>query len=555
MHAQTQSPAGWSGLAVRGAWASAGAAPQPFEAAIESALLRVDLPIHVVYHDDRWWVAQDGQAVLGADPAQCPAGYLPLIAHAPVLHPASLGDPHFRQLMGTRYAYVAGAMANGICSEAIVEAMAQAGMIGFFGSAGLSHERIEKAIDRIQSAVGNLPHGFNLIHSPSEPHMELGTVDLYLRRGVRLISASAFMDITPALVKYRVTGLYRDEQGVVIAPNRVVGKISRVEVARKFLSPAPPAILQTLVQQGAITAEQAALAAEIPMADGLTAEADSGGHTDNRPLVTLLPSMLALRDEMQLKHGYRRPLFVGGGGGVGTPHSAAAAFAMGACYVLTGSINQACVEAGTSAVVKDMLCKAAQPDVTMAAAADMFEMGVKVQVLKWGTLFGQRAARMYELYRAYPSLEALPAEVRTTLERDYFRCTLEQSWESTRAFFQKRDPVQIERAEKDPSHKMALVFRSYLGQSSKWAITGDATRKADYQIWCGPAMGAFNEWAKGSFLEGPQERDVATIGWNLLWGAAVVLRSEWLRQQGVPVPIGLPRVRPLRREELAPLMA
>ncbi|MEU1494669.1 polyunsaturated fatty acid synthase PfaD, partial [Streptomyces sp. NPDC005776] len=30
--------------------------------------------------------------------------------------------------------------------------------------------------------------------------------------------------------------------------------------------------------------------------------------------------------------------------------------------------------------------------------------------------------------------------------------------------------------------------RWYLGSSSRWAITGDASRRADYQIWCGPAM-------------------------------------------------------------------
>lgn len=45
--------------------------------------------------------------------------------------------------------------------------------------------------------------------------------------------------------------------------------------------------------------EQALLAAAIPMAQDVTAEADSGGHTDNRPLVTLLPTLLALRDRIR----------------------------------------------------------------------------------------------------------------------------------------------------------------------------------------------------------------------------------------------------------------
>ena len=36
---------------------------------------------------------------------------------------------------------------------------------------------------------------------------------------------------------------------------------------------------------------------------------------------------------------------------------------------------------------------------------------------------------------------------------------------------------------------MALVFRWYLGMSSRWAIEGSVERRSDYQIWCGPAQG------------------------------------------------------------------
>jgi NAD(P)H-dependent flavin oxidoreductase YrpB (nitropropane dioxygenase family) len=50
--------------------------------------------------------------------------------------------------------------------------------------------------------------------------------------------------------------------------------------------------------------------------------------------------------------------------------------------------------------VREMLAQAEQADVIMAPAADMFEMGVKLQVLKRGTMFAMRAAKLYELYRA-----------------------------------------------------------------------------------------------------------------------------------------------------------
>lgn len=92
---------------------------------------------------------------------------------------------------------------------------------------------------------------------------------------------------------------------------------------------------------------------------------------------------------------------------------------------------------------------------------------------------------------------------------------------------------------------MALVFRSYLGQSSNWANTGEPSRKIDYQIWCGPAIGAFNQWVKGSFLESADNRRVVVIALNILLGAAIVTRRQYLRQQGVFLPHAATRIEPL----------
>ena len=471
-------------------------------------------------------------------------------ATAPALLPESLGDPEFLREHRVRYAYATGAMANGIASAALVEAGAKAGLLSFFGAAGLAPDRVEAEIVKLKSALGDAPHGFNLIHSPSESSLENAVCDLYLRRGVRLVEASAFMGLTPAIVRYRLNGIRRGTNGGIEAPNKVVAKISRTEVAEKFLSPAPDTMLREMAAAGLITAEQAELGASIPMAQDVTVEADSGGHTDNRPLVSLLPAIISLRDRLQDKYRFAMTPRVGAAGGISTPASVAAAYQMGAAYVLTGSINQACVESGSSDQVRKMLAAAGQADVAMAPAADMFELGVKVQILKRGTMFAMRGAKLYEVYRAYDSIEAIPAAVRAPLERDLFREPLEAVWEKTRAFFLQRDPSQVERAEKDPKHKLALVFRSYLGQASRWANAGVADRVLDYQVWCGPAMGAFNEWAQGSFLQTPENRRAALVARNLLYGAAVLTRAHFLRCQGVVLPADAVRIEPLSHEEL-----
>ena len=475
--------------------------------------------------------------------ARC-AGYLP------PLPLQNLGDPAFRREHGLRYAYVAGAMANGIASVELVEAMARAGMLGFFGAAGLELARTESAIERLTGSLAGRPFGFNLIHSPNEPEREAATVGLYLRRGIRLVEAAAYLRLTLPVVRYRVAGIGLDGEGRVVTPNRIIAKVSRVEVATPFFSPPPEEFLNELVRTRELSQEQARLAARIPMAQDVTAEADSAGHTDNRPLVALLPTLISLRNRLQEKYELEQAPRVGAAGGLSTPAALAAAFAMGAAYVVTGSVNQACVESGASDRVRGMLAQAEQADTAMAPAADMFEMGVKVQVLKRGTMFPMRAAKLYELYRTYPGMDALPEADRGVLEKQYFRTTLEGAWQSTREYFLKRDGREVERAERDPKHKMALVFRSYLGMSSRWANAGDPSRVMDYQVWCGPAMGAFNEWVKGTSLEKAENRRAAQVALNLLYGAAVQLRGQGLRTQGIPWPAELTNGSPLDPEEL-----
>ncbi|MDQ0710759.1 PfaD family protein [Streptomyces luteogriseus] len=338
------------------------------------------------------------------------------------------------------------------------------------------------------------------------------------------------------MVLCSAAGLRRGPDGRIVRRTRLFAKVSRPEVATRFLSPAPPALLRSLVESGELTTEEAALAALVPVAEDLTVESDSGGHTDNRPLAVLLPRILRLREETARHFGYTRAARVGAAGGLGTPDAVAAAFALGAEYVVTGSVNQVAVEAGISDDAKAMLAGADIADVIMDPSADMFEAGVKLQVLRRGTLFAQRANHLYEAYQAHPSLEALPAQLRAKLERDVFSAPMDEVGARTRRFWEQRDPSEADRAEKDPRHRMALVFRWYLGNSSRWAIAGDSTRRADYQIWCGPAMGAFNTWAADSFLAEPAARTVVQIALNLLEGAAVATRAHQLRTNGVPVP-------------------
>ena len=487
-----------------------------------------------------------GVATGGTFVGAATAGTWPVTAVLPAMYPEWLGDRSFNEVHGTRFPYVTGAMANGIATTRIVIEMAEARCLGFFGAAGLTRDVVELAIDELDAALGSsgAPWGCNLIHSPQEPELEASVADLYLRRGVRRVSAAAYMSLTPAIVRYAYSGVHVDAHGVVQRPNAVFAKISRPEVARHFVNPAPTSMRDALVTDGLLTPAESALAATLPVAEDITVESDSGGHTDNRPLGPLFSTIQAVRDDAAAAHGYVRPIRLGAAGGIGTPQAAASAFALGAAYVLTGTVNGACVESGLSESGKQMLAAADLADVTMAPAADMFELGVDLQVLQRGTMFAPRARKLHDLYSTYPSLDALPAAEVANLETKILGMWVADCWASTRDFWLARDPQQVDEAERNPRHKMALTFRSYLGLSSRWSIDGRPDRQLDYQIWCGPAMGAFNRWVAGTFLEAPEHRTVAQVARNLLEGAAVVTRAHQLRTYGVAMPAAAMSYRP-----------
>jgi len=498
---------------------------------LRAQLLNLKSPLFAVNRNQEIGLTQEGR--LASNGAHALTAWLPAIL------PESLGNDGFKKTYRMRYALYGGAMANGISSTRMVIALGQAGMMGSFGAGGLIPAHIEDAIHKIQAELPDGPYMFNLLNSPSEPAMERNAVELYLKYGVKNIEASAYLALTRSLVYYRASGLSQSPSGEIRIGNRIIAKLSRKEVARRFMEPAPEDMLSDLAAEGKITPFQAELAKHVPMADDITAEGDSGGHTDNRPLVALLPAMLAYRDQIQEKYKYATPVRIGAGGGISTPASALAAFMMGAAYVVTGSINQACVESGASDHTRTLLAQAAMTDVTMAPSSDMFEMGVRVQVLKRGTLFPMRASKLYELYSRYNSLDEIPDKERETLETKIFQRGLDEVWSDTVAFFTARDPRQIERAEKDPRQKMALVFRWYLGLSSRWSNQGVPERKMDYQIWCGPSMGAFNDWVRGTALEESANRHVADVNLQLLRGCAYLSRLRMLAMQGVHLPNSL----------------
>ncbi|GGT00538.1 ACP S-malonyltransferase [Nonomuraea spiralis] len=439
----------------------------------------------------------------------------------------SLGSAEFRADYRVRHAYLAGSMFKGIASADLVIRMGRAGLMAFFGAGGLTTDEIGKALDTIENGLGpDGAYGVNLLYGFDEEGLERETVDLLLRRDVRHVEAAAYPRITAPLVRYRYSGAHHDAAGRPVAVRHVLAKVSRPEVAAAFMRPAPPNILDRLVREGALTEAEARVAAELPVSGDVCVEADSAGHTDGRSPYALMPAILRLRDEEMAAHGYAKRIRVGASGGIGAPEAAAAAFVLGADFIVTGSVNQCTPEAGTSDAVKDLLAGLDVQDTAYAPAGDMFETGAQAQVARKGTLFPARAGQLYQLYRRHGSLEEIDERTRRTIQDKFFRRSFEEVWEETRAFLAARRPGELARAERDPKHRMALVFRWYFVHTIRLALRGEAGRQVDYQVHCGPAMGAFNRWVAGTELADWRARHVDVIADRLMEAAAGLLEAR-----------------------------
>jgi trans-AT polyketide synthase/acyltransferase/oxidoreductase domain-containing protein len=448
--------------------------------------------------------------------------------------PERLGSAAFRAAHGTRYACYAGSMYKGISSPRMVIALGEAGLLGFFGTGGLRGQQVEEGLREISGRLApDQPYGVNLLCNFGHPEQEEQLVDLLLRWRVPRIEASAYMEVMPSIVRYRLIGARRLADGR-IAANRVIAKVSRPEVAAQFMQPAPDAIVQRLLAAGRITAAEAELAPAMPVAEDICVEADSGGHTDRGVASAIVPAIQALRQQVMARHGFAEPIRVGCAGGLGTPGAFAAAFVMGADFVATGSVNQCTVESGASALVKDMLQDMNVQDTAYAPAGDMFELGSRIQVLRKGVFFPARANKLYELYQRHDSLDELDEKTRHQIQEKYFQRSFDEVWDETREFYERLAPREIEKALASPKHRMALVFKWYFVHTTRLAIAGTAEHKVNFQVHCGPALGAFNQWVKGTPLERWENRRVADIAELLMRETAEALNRQFAGWMGEP---------------------
>lgn len=427
---------------------------------------------------------------------------------------STLGSQDFQKEYNTKYAYIIGSMGHGILDEKMLISAGKNGLLSFFGTSGLSLQRVEEAIKNVQRELRRgEPYGFNITFSVSSSEMEESLIEMYFNYGVHTIEASSYTTITKQLVRYRIKGLRRNADNAIEIPNRIIVKLSRTDMAESFMSPPPKRIVDALLRDGVISTEEAELSQQIPMSHDICVVTDTAGYTVGANMFATLPTIESIRDRISTSNQYKNSIRVGAAGGIGSPVSASAVFLMGADFIMTGSINQCTVEAATSDTVKDMLSAMNVQDTSYVRTIDKYNAYQQMQVLKKGTLFYVCVEKFYNLYHEVNSIDEIDPKTRELIETRYLKKSFEEVLQEIMLSdkFRAMNTSYI-----TPKLQLELVFNWYMEQAFQWAIEGNTNNQLNYEIMCSSALGAFNQWVKGTSFEDWRNRTVVAVSEKLM---------------------------------------
>ncbi|WP_412540280.1 hypothetical protein R8Z50_31375 [Longispora sp. K20-0274] len=246
----------------------------------------------------------------------------------------TLGSAAFRADYGVKYAYLAGALPSAVTSVDLCLRLGKAGLLGFYGAEHMPLGAVDAALDELRDT----PFGMEL---PAAHEDDL--VDRYLAAGVRYVDATGYSEPTPALLRYRFAA----------GPRQLLLNVASPAAAEAFLRPPSGAALR---------------------AAGLAPEASDAGPPVATDIAVLGGNVAHLLALVRMRDRLGSPTRIGYGGGLGTPEGVAAAFVLGADFVVAGSVNHPTPEAGATDEVRDAL---AALDVSSGSPVGAFNHDVR----------------------------------------------------------------------------------------------------------------------------------------------------------------------------------
>lgn len=260
-------------------------------------------------------------------------------------------------------------------SELVVRAVSRAGGFGVLGAAQLTAEELESRLAWLDAELDGAPYGVDLLLPSSYDAAEEGGLErselvAQIPEGHRRFVAGLLDEYdVPELEEGYTLGEYVDGRGVPVTGNHTYTLkdtmplveaclASNIKLFANALGVAPPDIVDAFHERDVLVAGLAGTprhgekhregGTDIVIAQGY----EAGGHTGEIGSMVLIPDMVDAVDGL--------PVLAAGG--IASGRQMAAAFALGASGVWTGSVWLTTEEAETTGVVREKFVRARATD-------------------------------------------------------------------------------------------------------------------------------------------------------------------------------------------------
>jgi len=249
----------------------------------------------------------------------------------------------------------------------VVAAVSKAGGFGVLGAVGYSPEQLEVELEWIEERVGDRPYGIDvLVPAEIAGVGDLDAADLEKMDVKRMLPEEHLEFVEGLLARYGVAGLpeQRDPSRAGLSGLSLPGTLVEVALAHPIklvasaLGPPPRSMLEAAHERGVPVAalvgtvehamRQKDAGVDIVVAQGT----EAGGHTGEIGTMVLVPEVV---DAVS-------PIPVLAAGGIASGRQMAAAMALGAQGVWTGSVWLTTEEAETHPIVKEKFLRASSRD-------------------------------------------------------------------------------------------------------------------------------------------------------------------------------------------------
>lgn len=320
------------------------------------------------------------------------------------------------------------------------------------------------------------------------PEDEIIIADALIEGHICHIEAEGFFRPTKALVKLRIKSASANSS------SRLLIRASSLEAAKKFMRPADQELVNQLVRDEQITAEEVSIAKELPLADAI---AYSGEWQQ-------LQQLIQARDD-QIGRGKPfvdgRRVFIGSAYGIGSPSTVISAVTCGAEFVIADSIYLCTRESGVKSEIKSLLQVLNEADIAMAPHPDLFEFGQQVPVVDRNGSYVSYAKALLRIWKSEESVDKLSSYSLSVLEA-YALGELHEIWTNIVKEPNRFSLREVEDAAQHPRLKLSLIIKYLLMEKS----ISDGI-----PLGIGKELGEFNRWLNKKGVIEWQDRKLIDI--------------------------------------------